>query len=288
MSHKTKSKDKQVINKEQTDESYRAVVVPINVYEDLLRENKSLKEQIFVLSGEKKHADDMLKEYKKTMEELQKENEELKKYVHSLEERISVIEYENCVLRKDNDELKKENIVLVSKVYQLEKDNVEFTSKISQLEKENAILKNENAILKKDNLKLTDRVLQLENYIHKEHQNKLRNAFLIVIQDINDYFRIRDNSHEPYKTYLERIRRTRVDKCHYIVKPLDSDAICEMKCVIALRKLKEHPEIHVILNNITRCKTFVEEFIGYLENNEYTPNVSEEDIEYINEWWDSI
>lgn len=190
------------------------------------------------------------------------------------------------------DALKQENKLLREQIQQLigEKTHAnemirERDRTIIELKRENEELRNRITILEERLDTLEKKNKMMLQYIEKEHLHKLRNTFLIVIQDINDYMKIRDASSEPYKTYMERIRKSRIGECHYIDRQDDTEQIKLMKCVIAAKKIRENMEIHEVLNKITQCDTFTEDFMTFLEGIKCEV-IDAQELENISNWWD--
>jgi len=209
-------------------------------YENLLKENKILQEQITYISGEKFQIEKMLRckdneivECKKTIEFLQKENEELK-------QRIIHLEQENISIKTNNTEIKKENV-------------------------------------------------RMAKLVDKMYSHKILKVLLIVIQDINDFHRIEDGSIEPYKTYIQNIHTERIKSAHYIYDN-DNKSMKEYKCKVALEKIKEFiGDCKLImdkLNQKAKYNMFTEEFINYLEGSVFKYNLSQYEMNTVEEWWE--
>lgn len=91
--------------------SQSVCIVNTDEYNNLIKENTKLKEQVNILQGQKDILQDLIQFKEKTIDELKKENQELK-------DRIELIENENKRLSIEMKEIKEEfNNIKINKLY---------------------------------------------------------------------------------------------------------------------------------------------------------------------------
>jgi chromosome segregation ATPase len=203
--------------------SMQCVLVPIDEYETLKKENMKLKTQIYELEH---HADifrQTIARDKETIDILRKENQELREKLDILEKKYNQLEIKYDIMENKNDELLK-------KINKVENDN-------------------------------------------------LYNKYVIAIQDINSQMELEKVVNYPYA--LKRLRKYRVNECHYITNE-DDDEEKIGRIEILIEKLNNMPkEIKNIFDK--KHPKLIETILPYIKSQ--NKKIDEELSEFIKSWW---
>jgi hypothetical protein len=172
----------------------------------------------------------------------------------------------NETLLNENEELKQI----------IEKQNI----KITNLENEINKLKIENKELKNENKQLKIKINKLENIFNKS-------KFIMALQDLNSYDKLESNLKYPFNNNLKKLRLSRNYDCHYMYDT-DSDDVINKKKYYLLHQLNNMSEdIKNNINNIYGKCNLIENIIKYLEETtDVNSEVSDEDLSFIEAWWD--
>ncbi len=165
----------------------------------------------------------------------------------------------------------------------------------------NETLLNENEelkqIIEKQNIKITNleneiNELKIENKELKIKINKLENIFnkskfIMALQDLNSYDKLESNLKYPFNNNLKKLRLSRNYDCHYMYDT-DSDDVINKKKYYLLQQLNNMSEdIKNNINNIYGKCNLIENIIKYLEETtDVNSEVSDEDLSFIEAWWD--
>ena len=165
----------------------------------------------------------------------------------------------------------------------IEKQNIKITNlenEIKELKNENKELKNEIKELKNENKELKIKINKLENIFNKS-------KFIMALQDLNSYDKLESNLKYPFNNNLKKLRLSRNYDCHYMYDT-DSDDVINKKKYYLLQQLNNMSEdIKNNINNIYGKCNLIENIIKYLEETtDVNSEVSDEDLSFIEAWWD--
>jgi hypothetical protein len=244
-------------------------------YNNLLIENNQLKERICILE-------------KKEITTVQFYTDIINKNVeiNNLKELNDELNFKIIKLEQENLELKVKIIKLEKDNTQLKQDNIQFKIQINELKEENKEIKQENILqtiqineLKEENKELKNKITNLEN---KEIINKI----IYSIQDLNSFDKLETILNFPFNKYINKLRMSRNDFCHYIFENDSNDLINKKKECI-LFQLSNLSDIVKIKLNKKFGNNFIDEIIKYLSNLQISYGyLSDEDINDAEEWWE--
>jgi ribosomal protein L18E len=207
-----------------------------------------------------------------------------------------VQQYNKLVIILNNSEHK--NNLLFEEIQKYQRNEKDFYKKIDDLIVENKRLKDEINILndkinsQNDTINiLSDKIINQDNIIkelcisnknildklNKSEVKRLFNKYTIAIQDINRLYQL-----EKQIPILSKLRKTRIDECHYI-DDTDISSLVDDKRTILLDKIKNIPsEIETLFN--LKYPLLLSNIQNYIIQNPTFPNQQIENE--INEWWE--
>ena len=221
-----------------------------------------------------------------------------------------VQQYNKLVILLNNSEHK--NNLLFEEIQKYQQNEKNFNKKIDDLIVENKRLKDEINILndkingqndtinilndkingQNDTINiLSDKIINQDNIIkelsisnknildklNKSEVKRLFNKYTIAIQDINRLYQL-----EKQIPILSKLRKTRIDECHYI-DDTDISSLVDDKKTILLDKIKNIPsEIETLFD--LKYPLLLSNIQNYIIQNPTFPNQQIEDE--INEWWE--
>ena len=204
---------------------------------------------------------------------------------------------------KQKDEIKNQNIKIEEenknqniKIEKLEIEIIELEEEIKELKIENNRLQSSLVAfgqeLKEEikELKLENKKLKEENKELKFKMNKMENRFYMTIiltglQDLNscDELEIKLNA---FNKTLKKLRDNRNTCNHYIYDDDDIDNINKKKTYLLNQLINISEDIKITINKIYG-KNLIETIIDYLKDNiDTNSEVSDEDLSYIESWWE--
>ena len=175
----------------------------------------------------------------------------------------------------------------------IQKDEIKNQNiKIEKLKIENNNQKDEikNQNIKIEKLEQENKEIKQENKELKYKINKMENRFYITkiitaLQDLNSCDKLEIKLNTLNKS-LKKLRNN-INICnHYIYDDDDIDNINKKKTYLLNQLINISEEIKTNINNIYG-KNLIETIIEYLKDNTDTNSeVSEEDLSYIESWWE--
>jgi hypothetical protein len=210
------------------------------------------------------------------------ENNQLKERICILEKKeITTVQFYTDIINKNVEinNLKESNDELNLKIIKLEQENLELKIKINKLEKDNIELKKDNIELKKDNIELKQDIKELK-------QKELTNKIVRCIQDLNRCDQLEKKLKYPFNVNIKKLRNFRNEESHFMYEDDSIDTINSKK-IYLLEYLKNKIDIK-ILDKIEKVvsKNFIQIIIDYLENNSIQKEISEDDLNDIEIWWE--
>jgi chromosome segregation ATPase len=244
-------------------------------YNNLLIENNQLKERICIL--EKKEITTI--QFYTDIINKNVEINNLKESNDELNLKIMKLEQENLELKIKINKLEQDNI-------KLKNNDIQLNTKIDKLEKDNVQLKTENAQLKQDIIKLNIKIDELEKNNAQLKQKEITNKIVRCIQDLNRYEQLEKKLKQPFNVNIKKLRNFRNEESHFIYEDDSFDTINSKK-IYLLEYLKTKMDVK-ILDKIEKVvsKHFIQVIIDYLENNSIQKEISEDDLNDIEIWWE--
>ena len=250
----------------------------------LTKENEKLKEHINNLENnvflQNIRLDEFIEEVatqKVTIRNLENEVVDLKHEVVDLKNEVvdlknEVVTQKVIITNQANEIVDLKNEVATQKVTIGNLENEVTTQKVTI-----GNLENEVATQKVIITSQTNEIVNLTNRLNTRDIKELYSKYIIAFQDINQLDQL-----ENRVPVLKQIRSNRMDQCHYI---FDSDSQKEVnnRRTVLLNKIKNMPiGVEQLFNK--RYPNFITDIIKYIAP--YPVNVSIQDEEKINEWWE--
>jgi len=244
-------------------------------YNNLLIENSQLKERICIL--EKKEITTV--QFYTDIINKNVEINNLKELNNELNLKIIKLEKENLELKIKIDKLEKDNIALKNNDVQLNTNIVELNTKIVELNTKIVELEKDNIELKKDNIELKKDNMQLK-------QKEITNKIVRCIQDLNRYEQLEKKLKHPFNVNIKKLRNFRNEESHFIYEDDSIDTINNKK-IYLLGYLKNKIDIKIVdkIEKVVSEK-FIQIIIDYLESNSIQKEISKDDLNDIEVWWD--
>jgi hypothetical protein len=158
---------------------------------------------------------------------------------------------------------------------------ISLNDRITFLENDIKIIKEDNKIIKEDNIKLKKEIIELKDEIidlkyniinlndkldKKDNDNKIL-KLIIVIQDLNQLYKLENILEDEYKNYIYDLHMDRLSGCHFLYER-DSNALQNYKkklILIELQKIKDNTYINNYFKQ--NYDNLIDKIIDYLKNN---------------------
>jgi DNA repair exonuclease SbcCD ATPase subunit len=172
----------------------------------------------------------------------------------------------NETLLNENEELKQI----------IEKQNIKITN-----------LENEIKELKENDIKQKEEIKELKNKIIKLENTFTKSKYIMALQDLNSYDKLESNLKYPFNNNLKKLRLSRNYDCHYMYDTDSNDVINKKKYYLLHQLNNMSKDIKNNINNIYGKCNLIENIIKYLEETtDVNSEVSDEDLSFIEAWWD--
>lgn len=222
----------------------------------------------------------------------------MESYKNEIKDNKTLIDKHNnsiSILRIDVNDLIEDKHILNKEIVKLKELNNIQKDKIIVLENENKELKNcvlklkdENKELKDENKKLKTRILILENKVLMLENDKKMSSYLIALQDFNREDDLESQLSYPFSYVFKKIKRARVDSCHYIHKDFDTDDVKYFKKKFLIEKFNlENDDIkQKFFNKFKTDESFFESLKTYIDTlpkyNDPADEIIQDEIEFFN------
>ena len=171
-------------------------------------------------------------------------------------------------------------------------ENIKINEIINELKSNDNIQKDEikNQNIKIEKLKIENKEIKQENKEIKYKINKMENRFYITkiitaLQDLNSCDKLEIKLNTLNKS-LKKLRNNRNTCNHYIYDDDDEDNINKKKTYLLNQLINISEDIKSNINK-SYGTNLIETIIEYLKyNTDTNSEVSEEDLSYIESWWE--